>query len=199
MENSPIHLLPDGFIGTHSYLADNWYRFIDVSNYNTRPIKYLEIGTFYGANAISVHNTYAAHPSSKLDCIDAWSYYPEYPEITQAQQDQIYADFQTNLLTANCVNKTRIFRGFSVNVLPTLMDAAYDIIYVDGNSLPTFMMEDIILSYRKLAPGGVLVINNYDVKAENASQRAIDGFIHVYTGNITILGVQISQIFIRKH
>jgi hypothetical protein len=193
------NLLPDGFIGTHSYLADNWYKFIDVSNYNTRPIKYLEIGTFYGANAISVHYTYASHPNSKLDCIDAWAYYPEYPEITQSQQDQIYSDFQSNLLIAGCTNKTRIFRGFSVNVLPTLMDAAYDIIYVDGNSLPTFMLEDIILSYRKLVSGGILVVNNYDVTAESDSQRAIDGFIHVYKGNITILGVHNTQIFIRKN
>lgn len=191
-------LLPEGFIGTHSLLADNWFRFIDTNIYNIRPIKYLEIGTFYGANAISVHNTYAAHPNSRIDCIDAWTAYPEYPGTTQAEQDQIYADFQTNLLLAQCKSKTRIFRGFSVNILPTLMDAAYDIIYVDGNSSPTFMIEDAVLSFRKLAMGGIMIINNFTAKSVEDSQLAIDGFIHVFQGKIRVLGVNHTQIFIQK-
>jgi predicted O-methyltransferase YrrM len=192
------NLLPDGFIGTHTLLADNWFRFIELNLYNTRPIKYLEIGTFYGANAVSVNNTYASHPKSKIDCIDAWAVYPDYPGTTQAEQNQIYADFQSNLVLASCANKTRVFRGFSVNILPTLMDAAYDIIYVDGNSSPTFIMEDAVLSFRKLAMGGIMVINNFTAKSVEESQWAIDGFIHVFQGKIRVLGVNNTQIFIQK-
>jgi predicted O-methyltransferase YrrM len=192
-------LLPDGIIGTHGLLADNWFRFIDTNLYNIRPIKYLEIGTFYGANAISVHNTYAAHPNSRIDCIDAWTAYPEYPGTTQIEQDQIYSNFQSNLVLAGCANKTRVFRGFSVNILPTLMDAAYDIIYVDGNNSPTFMMEDAVLSFRKLAVGGIVIINNFTAKSVEDSQWAIDAFIHVFQGKIRVLGVNHTQIFIQKN
>jgi hypothetical protein len=46
------------FNGTQYRLANNWYNFINVDNYKIKPINYLEIGTFYGANLLSVAKTY---------------------------------------------------------------------------------------------------------------------------------------------
>ena len=60
----------NNFIGTQYRLANNWFDHINVSNYSDIQINYLEIGTFYGANILSVANTYGLHNDSKLYCID---------------------------------------------------------------------------------------------------------------------------------
>jgi len=51
-------------------LANNWFNTINVHDYIIKPINYLEIGTLYGANILSVANTYGLHDDSKLYCID---------------------------------------------------------------------------------------------------------------------------------
>jgi hypothetical protein len=38
----------NNFVGTQYRLADNWFNYIDINDYNNKPINYLEIGTFYG-------------------------------------------------------------------------------------------------------------------------------------------------------
>jgi hypothetical protein len=56
----------NNFIGIQYRLADNWFDFIDVNDYKDKPINYLEIGAFHGANLLSVANTYGLNNSSKL-------------------------------------------------------------------------------------------------------------------------------------
>jgi len=51
----------NNFVGTQYRLADNWFNHIDVRNYSNKQINYLEIGTFYGANILSVAKTYGLH------------------------------------------------------------------------------------------------------------------------------------------
>jgi len=60
------------FSGVKYRLADNWFSLLNVEEYQHKPIHYLEIGTFYGANLLSVANSYGLHQDSKLFCIDPW-------------------------------------------------------------------------------------------------------------------------------
>ena len=80
------------FEGVKYRLADNWFDIIDINNYKNKPINYLEIGTFYGANILSVANSYGLDKDSKLYCIDPWEDYDEYPEYKN-QQCYIYKTF----------------------------------------------------------------------------------------------------------
>jgi hypothetical protein len=54
------------FIGTTYRTANNWFDVIPISDYENIPINYLEIGAFYGANLLSVADTYCKHIDSKL-------------------------------------------------------------------------------------------------------------------------------------
>ena len=56
----------NNFVGTQYRLANNWFDNVNVNDYTDKPINYLEIGTFYGANILSVANTYGVHNDSKL-------------------------------------------------------------------------------------------------------------------------------------
>ena len=69
----------NNFVGVQYRLADNWSNHINVNDYNNKQINYLEIGAFYGANIISVANTYGLHSDSKLYCIYPWEDYNDYP------------------------------------------------------------------------------------------------------------------------
>ncbi len=79
----------EGIEGLYWRLANNWFFNVPIENFSTRPIKYLEIGTLYGANLISVAQTYGFNPESELHCVDPWEDYAEYDEY-KGEQPNIY-------------------------------------------------------------------------------------------------------------
>ena len=85
----------NNFSGIAYRLSNNWFDNVNVNDYNNKPINYLEIGAFYGANLLSVANNYATHSDSKLYCIDPWEDYDEYNEYKNIQST-IYDTFINN-------------------------------------------------------------------------------------------------------
>ncbi len=185
------------FNGTQYRLADNWFSLIDVNNYKDKPITYLEIGAFYGANVISVADSYGLHPDSNLYCIDPWEDYAEYPEYKD-QQPFIYNTFLNNIENSGSKNKMVINRGYSNNEIPKLPDSFFDIIYIDGNHEPEYVLEDAVLSFRKLKIGGIMIFDDYGWGGPDLTQRGIDGFASGYHKRISVLGVKESQVFVKK-
>ena len=68
-------------------------------------IKYLEIGSFYGANIISVAENYGSHYESELFCIDPYVDYNEYSEykgnptkISNTFEDFLIRKFQNSMM-----------------------------------------------------------------------------------------------------
>ena len=185
------------FTGTQYRLANNWFSNVDVNNYKDKPIKYLEIGTFYGANLLSVANTYAQHNDSKLYCIDPWDDYDEYPEY-KTQQSSIYNTFLKNVETSGVKDKINITRGFSNIEIPKFEDSFFDIIYIDGNHEPEYVLEDAVLSFRKLKTNGIMIFDDYGWGGPDLTQRGIDGFLNGYHKRIQFIGEKDSQVFFKK-
>jgi hypothetical protein len=186
------------FEGTYYRLANNWYEFLDVFKIRDVPINYLEIGTFYGANLLSVACTYGLHPSSKLYCIDPWQDYDEYPEYKN-EQNQIYSKFLKNI--ENCTSKDKIIinKGFSHIELLKFENDFFDIIYIDGNHEPEYVLEDAVLSFRKLKVNGVMIFDDYGWTGEkDLTQMGIDCFLKAYQKRIQYLGIKNLQVFIQK-
>jgi predicted O-methyltransferase YrrM len=186
------------FDGVHYRLADNWFHHVNLNEYNNKPIRYLEIGTFYGANLLSVANTYGAHPESKMYCVDPWEEYADYSEYKN-EQSNIYSKFMNNVENSGVKEKLVINRGFSNAVIPTFQDDFFDIIYIDGNHEPEYVLEDAVLSFRKLKVGGIMIFDDYGWGGPDLTQRGIDGFLSGYHKRITHLGEHITQIFVRKN
>ena len=80
------------FTGVHYRLATNWNTILPLKQYN-KPITYLEIGTFYGANLLSVADSYASHQDSILHCIDPWEDYDDYNDLSPNAQRFTNASF----------------------------------------------------------------------------------------------------------
>ena len=190
-------MLHSDFNGDSYRLANNWFNIVNVYEYTNKPINYLEIGTFYGANIISVANTYGLHEDSKLYCIDPWEDYEDYPEYKN-KQSTIYEAFIKNIETSGSASKIIINRGYSNNEILKYQDNFFDIIYIDGNHEPEYVLEDAVLSFRKLKTGGIMIFDDYGWGGPDLTKRGIDSFGNGYHKRITFLGEQNTQIFIRK-
>jgi predicted O-methyltransferase YrrM len=188
----------NNFDGVQYRLADNWYNHVNVNEYKDKPINYLEIGTFYGANILSVAKTYGLHSDSKLYCIDPWEDYADYPEYKD-MQSTIYDKCMRNIERSGVKDKIIINRGYSNNEIPKFQDEFFDIIYIDGNHEPEYVLEDAVLSFRKLKKGGIMIFDDYGWGGPDLTQRGIDGFLSGYHKKITYIGEQASQVFIKKH
>ena len=189
--------LVSSFTGTHYRLADNWFTSIPLNIYTSIPIRYLEIGAFYGANLISVANSYASHPDSQLYVIDPWVDYEDYPEY-KGQQITIYDTFLQNIEQSGHSEKIIIKRGYSNEQLLLLEDDSFDIIYIDGNHEPEYVLEDAVLSFRKLKQNGIMIFDDYGWGGPDLTQRGIDAFLSGYHKRIQRIGMRESQVFIKK-
>ena len=178
----------NSFEGTQYRLADNWFKYVNVDYFKNIPINYLEIGTFYGANIISVANTYGLHKDSKLYCIDPWEDYDDYPEY-KTEQPTIYSKFIGNVERSGAKDKIVINRGYSNNEIPKFPDNFFDIIYIDGNHEPEYVLEDAVLSFRKLKQNGLLVFDDYGWGGPDLTQKGIDAFLSGYHKRIKYLGL----------
>jgi len=185
------------FVGVTYRTADNWIYNVNRLNYQNKPINYLEIGAFYGANLLSVERTFATHQDSKLYCIDPWEDYTEYPEY-KGQQSSIYESFLENIRNSGKTDKIKIRRGYSNTELLKFEDNFFDIIYIDGNHEPQYVLEDAVLSFRKLKKAGIMIFDDYGWGGPDLTQRGIDAFISGYHKRIKKLGMRESQVFIEK-
>ena len=177
----------NNFEGTSYRLANNWFHHINLDNYKNKPINYLEIGTFYGANILSVANSYGLHYDSKLYCIDPWEDYDDYPEYKN-EQPSIYNSFLKNIENSGAREKIIINRGYSNNEIPKFENDFFDIIYIDGNHEPEYVLEDAVLSFRKLKKGGIMIFDDYGWGGPDLTIRGIDGFLHGFHKKITVIG-----------
>jgi predicted O-methyltransferase YrrM len=185
------------FEGISYRLANNWFKYIDINDYKDKQINYLEIGTFYGANILSVSKTYGLHNDSKLYCIDPWEDYNDYDEYKN-EQSKIYNTFISNIEKSEDKDKIIINRGYSNLEIPKFEDNFFDIIYIDGNHEPEYVLEDAVLSFRKLKKNGIMIFDDYGWGGPESTQKGIDGFLSGYHKKIMYLGEQETQIFIKK-
>ena len=169
-------------IYTSKPFAENWLSIIPLDHFSGRSINYLEIGS--GDNTLSVANSYASHPDSTIVCIDLWD----------EEKHSEYKTFLNNIEESGKGNIT-VHRGYSHKIVPTLENESFDIIYIDGSHEPECVLEDAVLSFRKLKTGGVMIFNGHYF---DITRKCIDGFLSVYDTKINRLGLKNSQMFIQK-
>jgi hypothetical protein len=194
-------MLNNNFEGEINFLSDNWYNYLDINDYKDRPINYLEIGIYYGANFLSVGNSYASHSESRLYGIDPWENYDDYSfNYDDGEQESIYNTFLRNVENSGIKEKITIHRGYSHREILNFPDSFFDIIYLDGNFKSEYMLEDAVLSFRKLKKNGIMICDYYGrTDLTDNSDKGMNGFMSGYYKNIKFLGVNYyHQLFIQK-
>ena len=117
------------------------------------PERVLEIGSFEGRSACWL----AENTNARITCVDTWEGSPEHPPELR---ENLYERFIENITPY----KDRItpHRGYSGEVLRTFpCTPAYDFIYIDGSHYSKDVLEDAVLSWRLLEPGGIMVFDDF--------------------------------------
>jgi predicted O-methyltransferase YrrM len=103
-----------------------------------------------------------------------------------------------NVETSGVKDKIIVNRGYSNVKILDYEDQFFDIIYIDGNHEPEYVLEDAVLSFRKLKVNGILIFDDYGWGGPDLTKRGIDGFLNGYHKRIEILGELNTQVFIKK-
>jgi len=180
------------FEGTTYRLSNEWTEKIPLED---KPINYLEIGAFYGGNVVSVNETYAKHPESKIYVVDPWLNYEAYDEYHKLVMNDVYETFTSN--TQHIKEKMVVNRGYSDDELPKLQNDFFDIIYIDGNHDSAYAFADAVLSFAKLKIGGYMIFDDYDLSWTGVL-HAVTAFVEYQKSRIEILGVHKNQAFLKK-
>lgn len=85
--------------------------------------------------------------------------------------------------------------------LPYDKDFCFDFIYIDGSHIASDVLEDSILAFRLLKPGGIMVFDDYDWDFFGDQRRhpriAVDAFLSIYDGKYKLLH-KAKQVYIEK-
>ena len=130
--------------------------------------KVLQIGCAQGGDAVAIANVLKLPMfNGKLDIVDwfkgnltvdkseDWSFNEENVEIWKNHLWDEAKKFKVDDIIT-------VFEGDSRDILPTLHDDYYDIIFIDGGHEYSIVKSDIEHSYKKLKSGGIIVFDDFD-------------------------------------
>jgi predicted O-methyltransferase YrrM len=147
-------------------------------------VQYLEIGLFEGRSAIWVLENILTHPSSRLTGID----------VFQGPYKDLYF---SNIERSGAADRVRTIVARSQLALRELKPDSFDINYVDGSHEPGDVLEDAVLSWRLLKPGGVLIFDDYrwagcmesgtTDQPTDFPKTAIDPFIQCFRDRLDVI------------
>ena len=116
----------------------------------------VEIGTFEGRYAETLLKS---NPNLHLTCIDPWTCYEGYVEHINKQKhmNHSYNKAKRRLAPYNCT----LLKEYSAIGAEQFEDESLDFVYIDGNHLLPYVIQDICAWLPKIKKGGVIAGHDY--------------------------------------
>lgn len=157
-------------------------------------VRVLEIGSFEGRSAIWLIENVLTHPSSRLTCVDLFQ--GDYSKL-----------FDENIAASGAAGRVEKLAGPSSVVLRRMApEPTFDFIYVDGSHQTYDTLEDAVLSWRLLRPGGWMIFDDYGMATNQLTQHShmprpdigIDAFLTAAAADLQVVQKGF-QVTIRKN
>jgi predicted O-methyltransferase YrrM len=141
-------------------------------------IRFLEIGSYEGRSASWLLETILTDDTARLDCVDRF-------------REDYSGRFDHNVAIAGGASKVTKLQGYSQEILRGLPLYSYDGAYIDGSHAAADVLEDMILTFRLLKQGGILILDDYEwfehADPLREPQLGIDAFLNVFAGQYEVL------------
>jgi len=145
-------------------------------------LQILEIGSWAGGSAITwVKSMQTIGRKSLLTCIDRWQPYfhetvdiePHYREMNDAATgDKILKLFLHNIRAARVSANIKYIVGDTCDILPTLPNAKFDIVYIDGAHDYQNARADIREAKRLIRNGGIICGDDLELQRNDVDEMA---------------------------
>jgi predicted O-methyltransferase YrrM len=175
--------------------ADEWIQVFQSQRLLDRPIRVLEIGSWEGRSTVFMLRRL---PMAKVTAVDTWQGSREHvgdPRIARIEElfDANVAGYGTRLTKVKSTS-AEFFRVYEASEL-------FDLIYIDGSHHADDVMADGVGGFDLLAPGGILIFDDYlwdcAVDSRTKPAVAINAFLRTMRGRYRILSVT-TQVILKK-
>jgi hypothetical protein len=151
-------------------------------------VNYLEVGNHEGRSAIWFLSNILTHPTAKMIGIDL-----------MLPQNEPY--LRHNIALSGFLEKVTLKKGRSEEVLPTMDEDSFDIIYIDGSHKSVNVLADAIYCWQLLKKDGLLLFDDYLWNSNSPRhmqcQYAIDLFLKHFSSEYELLHKN-WQVLVRK-
>jgi predicted O-methyltransferase YrrM len=176
------------------------WRSLFGGGWGDKPRTFIEIGSYEGRSTLWLLENVATHPESRMHCVDV------FPE--RHKPGSYWSRFRANVLESPHGHKVEAFAGYSFDFMARFVASGKkaDFVYVDGSHRAADVLEDLILSFRALNPGGLLICDDYlggsgsnkDLTL-GSPKIAVDSFTTIYRDRLEIVaGQPLYQLAMRK-
>jgi predicted O-methyltransferase YrrM len=164
--------------------------------YRGRPgVNYLEIGAYEGRSIVWMLENILTDRTSHVTALDI--FYGEYE-----------ARYRRNIERTGAADRVATVKGKSQVETRKLRVESFDIVYIDGSHAAADVLEDAVLCWRLLKPGGTIIFDDYRwigvlgaAHAGDAStdfpKPAIDAFVRCFADKFKTLHNQ-DQVILQK-
>lgn len=163
-------------------------------------LNFLEIGSFEGRSAIWLLENILTHAESHLTCVDTWEGSVEH-KGTNLDLATIESNFDHNIQASGFSPKVTKMKAFSHAALRQLPFSSFDFIYIDGSHKASNVLEDVVLSWRLLKTGGIVIFDDYVWEPQyselESPKIAVDSFLRCYADALSVVKIG-SQVTIKK-
>jgi predicted O-methyltransferase YrrM len=162
----------------------------DLQEFKGKPnVHALEIGCFEGQSACWFLDNILTDPTSRLICVDPFAV----PMATILLKF-FEARFDQNVAASGAADRVTKLIGQSQVVVRTLQHSQFDFIYVDGSHKVGDVLQDAVLAWTVLRPGGIVMFDDYALVDDvseglraRAPGRALDAFMSILGGSATLV------------
>ena len=177
------------FYGQVPVLPDTWAPYVPLTNEKRR---ICVLGDKTGAYTLGLLLTYAYHEESKIFYCNPFAFGDETsPRDVEAMQK---LSGETLYITG-MNKKVNVYPEYARNFLPTLKRAVLDLAFVDLNADPRYLLEELVLLWRKVKTGGIIVINDYKMPSKI---KPIFSFLECYDKKYEVVKELDSQLILVK-